>query len=275
VTNDIAVLSATPNLSKADRALLKNLQKASNTLTRVALNDGKLLRSLHTILGRVTAYQPPLESIRSNLLAGFTAEYDFVDGLIDELPQSAEATAIAKQFAGFQKTAGRVKNSGDIPRFTALYDAAKSKLDKILVRANDALIIPFPSDLSQNSVFTRINGVSFRTSADQGTENSFVALSTGTNITISLSASANPGGRGIQFMVPNVQFGAFRYGIPDLACFTNRTGIYPPEVEVNTGATNGSVFINTTGTEVYGSFSCSGPGFNVTDGRFRITIAQP
>ena len=55
------------------------------------------------------------------------------------------------------------------------------------------------------------------------------------------------------------------------ATLTNRTGIYLP-TENSVAATSGSIFVSTTDTEVYGIFSCSGPGFTVTNGKFRVSI---
>ena len=73
--------------------------------------------------------------------------------------------------------------------------------------------------------------------------------------------------------IPNVQFGTFRYAIPDAVSFTNRADVYGPN-ETNVGATNGAIFVSTTATEVYGSFACNGPGFEINGGRFRITISR-
>ena len=277
IHNDIATLGALENPTRADRALLRTLQRASNALTKVSFSDGKTLRSLNAILGRKEAYLSQLNDIRANLLTGFNSEYNFVGGLLLELPDTSAAAAVAEQYAKFAPTAAKVNSAATIPPFTARYDAAKAKLDNIFIRANEALIIPFPSDLSSDSVSAKINGVGLRASATSGTDNVFSAVSTETNISVVVSGVTISGGgsRGILFSIPNVQPGAFRYSIPGTASFTNRTGIYPPDTETAEGATDGAIFINTTATEIYGSFSCSGPGFTITDGRFRVTLSQP
>lgn len=276
INNDIATLDALENPTRADRALLRTLQRASNVLTKGSFTDGKVLRSLNAILGRNDSYTSPLNDIRADLLTGFNSEYDFVGSLLVELPDTAAAAAVADQYAKFAPTAAKVNGATTMAQFTARYDAAKAKLDNIFIRANEALIIPFPSDISPNAVKAVINGVGLSASAGSGTDNIFSAIATETNI--SLIVSGVVGGspsRGILFSIPNVQPGAFRYSIPEVASFTNRTGIYPPYTETAEGATNGAIFINTTATEIYGSFSCSGPGFTITDGRFRVTLSQP
>ena len=115
-----------------------------------------------------------------------------------------------------------------------------------------------------------------RTTSYPGTDNVFIATTNGTNLTLTLGGLSNSGTngpRGILFSIPNAPPGAVRLAIPDAAVFTNRTGIYQPN-QSNVAATNGSIFLNTTATEAYGTFSCSGPGFNITDGRFRITLSS-
>lgn len=275
--NDIAALGSLPGPTRADRALLRVLQRGSNVLTKVSIADGKTLRSLHSILGRRDSYIATLGAIRSNLLTGFNAEQAFVENLLLELPESPEATAVKAQVAKFGPTGTKLNAATTIAKFSGQYDAAKRKLDDILIRASQALLVPYPSDLpSPNSVSAKINGVTFRTSSGSASDNVFTAVTTETNISLTLGALSNSGGagpRGILFSIPNAALGAFRQAIPGAAVFTNRTGIYSPE-ESNVAATNGAIFINSTATEVYGSFSCSGPGFNITDGKFRITISS-
>ena len=279
---DIAATATLPAPTRADRARLLVLQRGSNVLTKVAFTDGQTLRSLNSILGRQPLYLPALGTIRSNLLTGFNAEQEFVAGLLLELPESTAATLVKTQFQKFIPTGTRLNAATNVARFAGLYDSSKRRLDDLLVRANQASLIPFPTELLPNSVSAKINRVSFRTTyygPDAGNvyENVFTATSTGTNLSLTLSALSNSGtngARGILFSIPDAPLGAFRHAIPGAAVFTNRTGVYLPGGESSAAATNGTVFLNTTATEVYGTFSCSGPGFNITDGRFRITISS-
>jgi hypothetical protein len=277
VASDIATLAALENPTRAERAQLRSLNRASNALTKTSFADGKMLRSLNTILGRKENYAPALSIIASNLLLGFNAEYDFVSDLLVELPESPEATAVKAQFQKFGMTAAKVNAAKRIGRFTVLYDAGKRKLDALLIRANQASLVPFPTDLPSDSVEARINGIRLFANAGDATDNVFLAVATDTNVTVSLAALLNSGGfpRGIRFSVPNAQLGTARYEIPSAATFTNRTDVYSPS-ETNVAATEGSIFIsvNASVTELYGTFSCSGPDFTITDGRFRITISS-
>ena len=273
---DIAATAMRPAPTRHDRARLRVLQRGSNVLTKVSLADGKTLRSLNSVLGRQEMYFSTLGTIRSNLLTGFNAEQVFVGNLLLELPESPAAALVKAQFQKFSLTGARLNAATNVARFAGLYDGSKRQLDDLLIRANQASLIPFPAELLPNSVSAKINGISLRTTSYPGTDIVFIATTSGTNLTLTLGGLSNSGtngARGILFSIPNAPPGAVRLAIPDAAVFTNRTGIYQPS-ESNVAATNGSIFLNTTATEAYGTFSCSGPGFNITDGRFRITLSS-
>lgn len=273
---DIAATAMLPAPTRHDRARLRVLQRGSNVLTKVSLADGKTLRSLNSVLGRQEMYFSTLGTIRSNLLTGFNAEQVFVGNLLLELPESPAAALVKAQFQKFSLTGARLNAATNVARFAGLYDGSKRQLDDLLIRANQASLIPFPAELLPNSVSAKINGISLRTTSYPGTDNVFIATTNGTNLTLTLGGLSNSGTngpRGILFSIPNAPPGAVRLAIPDAAVFTNRTGIYQPN-QSNVAATNGSIFLNTTATEAYGTFSCSGPGFNITDGRFRITLSS-
>ena len=280
LADDIATLSANPTPTRAERALLKSLGKATNTLAQSSLTDGKALSKLNALLRRNPNYTNPLVMVASNLLVTFNVEYDFIGGtLLPEVPPSADLTAVTAQYNKLAPVSAKLNASTTVAKCASLYDSAKRKLDNVFFAANQLLNFPFPSDLSSNSVAGKIDGINFRASADTATENSLVAVATESNVTITVSAllrssiTNNP--HGILFSVPHAQLGTFRYAVPDMASFTNRTEVYS-DSEGNVAATNGAIFVSvTTNTnEVYGVFTCSGPGFNVTDGRFRITISR-
>jgi len=275
MTNDLAALDALENPNRSERAFFRALKRGTNALNKVSTADGRMLRTLNVLLARKPGYAPSLAIVASNLVVGFNAQHDFVGDLLLELPASKESDEVKALYLKLAPSVARLNGALTIARISALYDPAMTRLASVLIRANQALIIPFPSDLGTDSVVARINGVNFRSSAGAATGTPFEAVATETNIVMTLGALVNTGTgpRGIFLSVPNVQFGAFRYAIPDVASFTNRTAVYS-EQETNVGATNGAVFVSTTGTEVYGTFSCSGPGFTVIDGRFRITISS-
>jgi hypothetical protein len=278
LNNDIATLVAIPEPSRAEKSLLRTLGRATNALAKSSATDGKTLKKINSLLHRNPDYTEALGIVASNLLVTFNNEYDFVGGtVIPAMPPSDEADVVAVQYGKLAAPAAKLNAATPVAKFAGLYDSIKKKLDNVFFRASQALTFPFPSDLATNSIVAKINDVNFRTSLNAGSENVFSAVATESNLTVTVSALATSGGsysRGILFSVTNVQFGTFKYLIPDAVSFTNRTGVYSVTNETNVGATSGAMFIATTPTEVYGMFECSGPDFDIISGRFRITISS-
>ena len=275
ITSDITALVAIDDPTREQRNLLRCLARTVGTLSKTSVSDGKTLRGLNSILGRNEAYIPALTATASNLLLSFNSEYAFVGSLLEELPPSQAATLVTMHYNALEPLAGKLNDAQNIAKFTALYDAAKSRLDDVFAEASQALIVPFPIDLAPNSVRARINGINFSASSGSASENvtGFTAVVTETNVAITLRAVNSS--RGIYLSLPHVQPGTFRYVIPESAVFTNRTDInYFTGTETQSAATEGTIFIGTTPTEVYGIFSCNGPDFDVTLGRFRINISS-
>jgi len=278
LVGDIATLTANPMPTRAELVLLKTLGKATNILATISLDDGKALGKLNTLLKRNPNYTNQLTLVASNLLLTFNTEYDFVGGtVIPEIPPGTDVTTITAQYNKLAPISAKLNASTTVAKCAALYDSAKRKLDTVFFAANQLLNFPFPSDLQENTVVAKIDGIGFRASAATATDNFFDASATENNINVTVSglvrSSTTNNPHGILFSVPNASFGTFRYAVPDMASFTNRTEVYSDH-ESNVAATNGVIFISTTTNEVYGIFQCSGPGFNVTDGRFRITISR-
>jgi hypothetical protein len=277
IASNIATLSSLDDPTREERNLLRLLNRASSVLAKTSASDGKTLRHVNSILGRNPACVPQLTTLASNLLLTFNSEHAFVGTLLEELPPSPAATLVTARYNALAPFVEKLNAAPNLAKFSALYDAIKSQLDAVFAEANQALIVPFPLDIPENSVKARINGISFSASAGSSSENHFNAVVTETNIMVTLKAETRAvnSSRGIYFSVPNAQPGTFRYVIPQAGVFINRTDIqYFPPSETQTAATEGVIFISTTPTEVYGIFFCSGPDFNVTFGRFRITISN-
>jgi hypothetical protein len=272
LTNEIASLASLPDPTSAERARLRTLSNANNVLGKATFQDGKALRTLKNKLNKLPEYAAPLDMVASNLVAVLTNRYSFVGALLLELPPSVGATNVRKQYQALAPSVTKVMATVSATKTSALLDPLNHRVDKILAKANGLLLIEFPLDLTTNQIDAVVDGTYFKTSATAATENLFSAVATDTNIAITVSAIDYP--RGILFSIPNVQFGTFRYPVPDAVTFTNRTGVYTPAGEHASGATNGNVFITANGNEAYGIFDCTGPDFAIVKGRFRITVSR-
>src|SRR6185436_20353350 len=91
INNEIATLSALEDPTREQRNLLRSFNRATNVLAKTSASDGKTLRGVNSILGRIPACVPALTGVASNLLLTFNSEYAFVGTLLLELPPSHEA----------------------------------------------------------------------------------------------------------------------------------------------------------------------------------------
>jgi hypothetical protein len=280
VTNEIDALQTLPDPSNAERKRLRALNKANDVFSSNSISDGKALRTFKNTLGRYPEYAETLDTVASNLVAVYNNEYDFVGSLLLELPPSPEATAINAQYSAHANTAAKLNADITAKKTSALYDAAKRRLDSIFARANQALLIPFPNDLVTNQAKAKIDvgagPKNFTATSSSSDLNVLQAVRSGD--TISLTINVVESTRGLAFAIPNVQLGTARYEIPSDASFAYRTDFdffAMPPTSTDTAATNGTIFVSTTATEVFGTFECSGPGFNITGGRFRVNITTP
>ena len=273
VVGEIAVLSAIEFRTPEENLRLRLLTRANGVFELGSLSDGRALRRLKNKLRRFPEYTAPLDMVASNLVETFNLEYDFIGGtILPELSSSKDSARAKAQYAKLAPVALRLNTKINAVKTSALYDPAKRRLDNVFFVANQALILPFPDNLDMNSLQADIGGVRIRTSIGQGSDSIFQAVTTETNIAVTVNAIAYP--RGIFFSIPDVRAGTFRYDIPVAASLTNRVNIYDP-TELNAAATSGAIFISTTPTEVYGSFTCSGPGFVISNGLFRVTLTRP
>jgi hypothetical protein len=280
LTNEINALETLPDPSSAERKRLRTLNKANDVFSNSSMSDGKALRTFKNTLGRYPEYTETLDAVASNLVAVYNIEYNFVGTLLPELPPSPETTVVMAQYNAHANTAAKLNADVTAKKTSALYDAAKRKLDSIFTRANQALLIPFPNDLVTNQVKAKIDlgagPKNFTATSSSSDLNVLQAVQTGD--TISLTINVVESTRGLTFTIPNVQLGTARYEIPSDASFAYRTDFdffAMPPTSTDIGATNGSIFVSTTATEVFGTFECSGPGFDISGGRFRVNITTP
>jgi hypothetical protein len=282
LTNEIAVLRAENDLSRSERVRLRVLVRAENYIEGTSSRDGKALRRLNHLLHRFSGFDAPLEAVAVNLVEFFNTQYNFVGHVLDELPPSERADNLRRDYRRLAGIAARLNEHVGPVQTSGRYDRAKRRLDRILFRAKDALIVPLPLDLTPDTVACKIDGTTFHASYSSNSMSALVFQATindegVVNLTLEAVDSAPNGGlRGIAFSIPNIQQGVFRYSIPDVAMFTNRTDVvlFEPRSSVDSAATSGNFFIGATSTEIYGIFDCEGPDFTITKGRFRISLSS-
>lgn len=283
LTVEIAALQQVENPTSQQAQRLRTLSRAYASLLDSSNTDGQALRSLvNTLRGPAYAsYAPLIDQSAANLLDSLNKNYAFVGSLISEIPNEQDAAAAQAQYNGVTTMVNKLNAADRTSKVAAQFDATRRRVNNVFVFISRVLTVAFPGDLSRNTVAASINGVSFRSSAALASDNVFQATVTESNIIISVSAvdgttSSATERRGLSFSIPNVQSGTFSYAIPTAASLVYRTGVYS-DSEVTTEATNGRIFVSSTGggDEVFGTFTASGPNFELIQGRFRINLTFP
>lgn len=275
---DIAQLEqepATPEIRKR----LKTLERANSVLLNTAQDDGTALRSLRAVLSAKAFpdYVAPLSLAASNLVYSFNQNYAFTESLLPQMPPSPDAERAAARFSSVTPMMERLNSAQDPGTIANLLRSARRRLDVATLAVTTALIVPFPVDLSPDTVVAQIDGANFRTSEGLASENVFTAVRSGGSVQITLHAvdgtvGGASGVRAISFSVA-AQPGTFRYEIPAAASLACSTGVYS-ESSVTRTATSGALFVSVNGTEAYGQFEAAGDGFTVARGQFRISVTE-
>ncbi len=280
VAGEIDLLAALPDPTRRQQNRLRTLLRASEVLNDLEVSNGKGLRSLLRVLKGKSflTYRPALETTGTNLVALFNRNHQFVASVLPEMPPSPAADAATAQFNALTPILSRLNAAGRASKVATLLDASDNRLFTAFALISQALIVPYPAEIGPDSVAANINGVNFRVSVGFASENLFEAVTDGTNIAVTCSAidgtiSGRTAARGLLFCMPQMQPGTARYNVPASIVFTNRLGVYSGS-ETNVAATEGAFFISSSPDEVYGVFSCSGPGFTIKNGRFRISLSR-
>jgi hypothetical protein len=281
LTNEVAALQAIENPTAQDLQRLRILARAQTLLLDTSSSDGQALKGLvNTLKGPAYAsYTPLLEEVANNLLTSLNKNYTFVGSLISEIPNEQDAAAAQAQYNALTTLVNKLNTADKLSKVAAQYDATRRRLNNVFTFISRLLIVPFPGELSRNTIAATVNGVNFRSSAALASDNVFQATVTDDGIVLQVSAvdgttSSATGRRGLSFSIPLVQSGTFSYAIPAAASLTYRTDVYT-ETETATAATGGRIFASTQGDEIFGVFSASGPNFELIQGRFRINLTFP
>jgi hypothetical protein len=122
-----------------------------------------------------------------------------------------------------------------------------------------------------NGVRATVNGQGFASSGTGAHSPNVFQVTSPTSLYREVFCRVVDGSRVITFALPVVT-GQARYEVSQgLATLTYTADVFAPEPET-VAATSGTFWVQAVGNEIYGIFSCSGPGLEVKDGKFRVPI---
>ena len=272
VTNDIAVIDANFDGSSAQKQKLARLVASRDVILDPALTDEQALAKLVDVLGPENDYAPLLDDAASNARSAVLARYTALGERIDLLPPSPRATRVRARYNDLSSSVASLNNAQHAEGIASQLAPLGRQVDDVAALMVKALTMPKPR-VAANGVRATVNGNSFTSSGNGAHTPNVFTVTSPTPLYREVSCRVVDGARVIVFTLPVVTTQT-RYEVSQgLATLTYTADVFAPDPQT-TAATSGTFWVQVVGEEIYGIFSCTGPGLEVKDGKFRIQIPK-
>ena len=272
LTNDLAFLQQNFDGSPALKQQFAVLTRARGLVLDEDLPDDQALDRLVPLLSPDTNYTAALDTSAFHARDAALARYVALGERVAALPPWSRATTARTRFANLANDRAALTNAPGAVAIADLLPAFVSQLAGVSKYEVRARLMPRPRTRS-NSLRAEVNGRRFiSTSSGRNSPNFFEVIAP-TDFYRALSARAVDGAGVIHLSLP-VLTEQIRYEVASgLAAISHSPDVFATNVVILT-ATNGTVFVQTDRREVYGVFTCDGPGLEIRDGRFRIQLPR-
>jgi hypothetical protein len=268
VTNDISYIQADFENSPEEKQKLARLVATRSAILNPTLSDAQALAKVVDLLAPETNYAPLVDEVAGNARAALISRYFEAGERIDLLAPSKRTTQARNRYAALAADFASLNNpqhAGGIVTQLTPFSRALDSLEPLIARA---AVLPRPN-IHGNAVRAIVNGKLFSSSGTGGSSPNLFVVTAPTPLYLEVSCRVVDRERVITFAIP-VLTEQKRYDVEtSLAALS-----FTPDVFA-VGATpidaaSGTFWVQTVKDEVYGIFSCSGPGLEIKDGRFRI-----
>ena len=272
LTNDLAFLQQNFDGSPDVKQKLAVLTRARGLTLNAELPDEQALARVVPLLSHDTNYTATLTAAAFETRAPILANYESLGQRVADLPPWSRATTARTRFANLADEHAALTNATNaavianlLPNFvTQLNSAAKFE-----VRAR---LMPRPRT-GLNSLRGIVDGHRFiSTGSGRNSPNLFeVTAPSAFYRTVTIRAVA---GAGVVHLNLPVLTEQVRYDIATgLAGVSYSPDVFATNVVIMT-ATNGTLFVQSNGREIYGVFTAEGPVLEIKDGKFRVTLPR-
>ncbi|HMJ90995.1 MAG TPA: hypothetical protein VK530_14325 [Candidatus Acidoferrum sp.] len=272
VTNDIALIQTSFDSSSAQKQKLARLVASRNGILDPAASDEQVLAKLVAVLAPENDYDALLDEVAINARAALLGRYATVSERLELLPPSPRTVHARNRFQDLSADLNALNNAqhaAGISAQLAPFGRSLDATDQLIARA---IIMPRPK-VHANGVRATVNERRFSSAGADGHSPNLLDITAPTPFYRELSCRVVDRERVIMFTIPVLTEQA-RYEIGQgLAAFSLTEDVFEPGAEA-VSATSGTFWVQTVKDEVYGTFSCAGPGLDVKDGRFRIKLPR-
>ena len=271
ITNDIALQEQNFTNSPTQKQLLATLVKARTDILNPELRDEQVLASVVNLLGGDINYAATLDFSAANARSLVLARYDALAIRVADLPpstRSSTARDLFNEITADKNALANAEHAGAISQLLAPFGRRLETLADVVARAQ-TMVKP---RVGANSVRVTIDDHRFTSGGNGRSSPNIFQVTAPTQRYLEVNCRVVDRDEVINFSLP-VLSEQVRYEIADgLVSLSYNPAIF--ETNVTLVATNGTFFVQAVEKEIYGIFSCEGPGFEMKDGRFRIEIPR-
>lgn len=271
-TNEIAFLETHFDNSPAQKEKLARLENARATVLDLELRDDQALAALVKSLGAQADYVTTLDESALRARASVLNDYDALALRVGDLPPSPRANRARNQFNSLAIAQAALLNAQHAAGISGLLAPLGRRIDTTSRLVARATMLPLPN-VRLNALRARVNGHPFASAGEGAHSSNLFGVTSPAGLYLSVICRLVDGAQVINFTLPVITSQG-RYEVAQgLATLT-----YTPDAFVTNAltvaATNGTFFVQRDRHEVYGLFSCAGPGFELKDGKFRIELPR-
>lgn len=274
VADDLVLLQENFDNTPAQKHTLAVLSRARSAMLDDQLRDEETLALVVNWLGGDTNYTAPLDQAAFNARAAVQLRYDALGSRVANLPPSPRASRAKDFFHSLADDEAALVNAPHAAGIASLLAPLGRRLEtgaRLVVRAQ---FLPRPR-VGLNAVRAVVNGQRFASTGDGPHSPNIFEVTAPGGLYYAVACRVVDGTKVINFTLPVVT-DLVRYEVAQgFAALTYTPDVFSTNVVTKT-ATNGTFFVqrDARGREIFGVFSCAGPGLDVKDARFRIEIPR-
>ncbi len=270
VTNDLATVQNSFDGSNAQKQRLALLAEARSAALEPGLRDDQALARFVFVLSGLAEYAENLDQSATNARTEVLASYEALALRVADLPPGLRSSVARGRFqalAADRTALSSAVHATNISTRLTSFGPRMARTGRLVTRAAAMR----PSSIPMNAVRATLNGKPFVSTGDGLHSPNIFSVNASTSAYRGVFCRVVDRAKVLTFTLPVVT-SLTRYEVAQgLAAAMFVPDIFATNV-VTLHATGGTFSVQRDRDEVFGLFSCQGPGLNIKDGRFRIRL---
>ena len=271
ITNDIALIQQNFDNSPAQKQTLATLTRARTAILNPELRDEQVLSTVVNLLENDINYAATLDLSAGNARATVLARYDSLATRVAGLPPSTRTMTARSIFNDLTPDKNALANAEHAAGISQLLGPFGRRLETLAEVVGRARIMTKPR-VGSNAVRVLIDDHRFTSGGNSRHSPNIFEVTAPSPRYLAVNCRVVDRDEVINFSLPVIT-DQVRYEVAQgLVTLSYNPAVFGTNVTLV--ATNGTFFVQAVEKEIYGIFSCEGPGFAMKEGRFRIEIPR-